>query len=230
MFFSGLNGELIEDWEKGKVTETRAIKRIAELIETQNFVVAVGSSGCGKSTSIHYVALQLYHQQGFDIIPVYSPEEVRQYYNPDCKQVYVIDDICGRSSIDLNLVNCWGRQLTEIKKMLKDQTVKILSSCRTHIFQNRLFKSLSPLFSLSCDLTSDHKLTCDERKDIASIYLTNDEMKSIEGILCFESRQRTISFHTQFQQFDFFPLLCSIFQPKNCQIFVIFLKILCRFL
>lgn len=116
---------------------------------------------------------------------------------------------------DLNLVNCWGRQLTEIQKMLKDQTVKILSSCRTHIFQNRLFKSLSPLFSLSCDLTSNHKLTCDERKDIASIYLTNDEMKSIEGILCFESRQRTISFHTQFQQFDFFPLLCSIFSTQK---------------
>ncbi|XP_071135690.1 ankyrin-1-like [Mytilus edulis] len=197
-----INGELIEDWEKGNVAETRAIKRIAELIETQNFVVAVGSSGCGKSTSIHYVALQLYHQQGFDIIPVYNPEEVRQYYNPDCKQVYVIDDICGKSTIDINLVNCWERQLTEIQKILKVQRVKLLSSCRTHIFKNRLFKKLSSLFAISCDLTSDYGLTRDERKAIASIYLTNDEIKLIHGTALTE-------------KFDFFPLLCSIFSTQK---------------
>lgn len=188
-------------------------------METQNVVMAVGSSGCGKSTSIHYVALQLYHHQGYDILPVYSPEEVRQYYDPECKQVFVVDDICGKCSIDLNLVNCWGRQLTEIQKMLKDQRVKILSSCRTHIFQNRLFKNLSPLFFKSCDLTSDFKLDCKERKDIASIYLTTDDMKSLEVTFGFESRQQTILFQTPIQHFDFFPLLCSVYpMQKSCNV------------
>ncbi|CAC5386580.1 unnamed protein product [Mytilus coruscus] len=210
-----INRELIEDWEKDQVAETRAIKRIAELIETENFVVAVGSSGCGKSTSIHYVALQLYHQQGYDIIPVHSPEEVRQYYYPECKQIYVVDDMCGKSTIDINLVNCWGRQSTEIQKMLKNQKVKILSSCRIHIFQDRLFKNLSSLSTVSCDLTSDYRLTCDERKAIASIYLTKGEMKLIEGMFSSELKHQKIIYKTPFQHFDFFPLLCSVFPTEK---------------
>lgn len=175
--------------------------------------MAVGSSGCGKSTAIHYVALQLYHQQGYDIIPVYSPEEVRQYYNHECRQVYIIDDICGKATIDTNLINNWYRQSNEIQKILLDQKVKILSSCRIHIFQDRLFKNLSSLSPKPCDLIKDYKLTCDERKTIASIYLTKDEMKMIENIFSIEVGEKNIQ--KSFEQFDCFPLLCSIYSTQK---------------
>ncbi|XP_052092782.1 ankyrin-1-like isoform X2 [Mytilus californianus] len=163
--------------------------------------MAVGSSGCGKSTSIHYVALSLYQKQGYEVIHVYSPEEIRQYYNPECKQVIVFDDLCGKSTIDFNLVNNWSRLLNDIIRILEDTNIKMLSSCRTHIYQDRTFKGLDFSSTIVCDLLSEeYRLTRLERQLIGQRYLSRGEMKKIENTI---------------EKFEFFPLLCRLYSKHK---------------
>lgn len=163
--------------------------------------MAVGSSGCGKSTSIHYVALALHQNQGYKVIHVYSPEEIRQYYNPECKQVIVFDDLCGKSTIDFNLVNNWSRLLSDITRILEDKNVKMLSSCRTHIYQDRTFKGMDFSSTIVCDLLSkEYRLTRVERQLIGQRYLSTGEMKKIENTM---------------EKFEFFPLLCQLYSKHK---------------
>lgn len=154
-FFIGIHGVHIERWQKEKKVATKAIKRIYELIKKENIVIAVGSSGCGKSTAIHFVALQLHRQDGYDIVPTRTPEDVRQYYDPDSKQVFVIDDIWGTSTIDIGLVNSWERLSNDIEIILKSTDVKILSSCRKYLYQE-LLESFTFVSASICDLSSDY--------------------------------------------------------------------------
>ncbi|CAC5401621.1 unnamed protein product [Mytilus coruscus] len=169
-----IHEDLIFEWreDENKVVRTRAISRIEELIKTKDVIVAVGSSGSGKSTAIHHVALRLHNEEGYNIVPVHSPEEIIQYCEPKNKQVFVIDDVCGKSTIDLGLINRWETLSTDIQKMIEDHKVKILLSCRRYIYLDRSFEGLELLSKTACDFVSNYSLTEFERNQIARIYLT----------------------------------------------------------
>lgn len=185
------------------VAETRAIKRILELVLTENIVVAVGSSGCGKSIAIRYVALQLQNQNQYDIIPVYSPDEIRQYYNPLGKQVFVIDDMCGKPLLCMDLIRKWDILSNDLNKMFERSDVKILSSCRKHIYQDKIFQNHSFFLTSSCDFASEYRLTYDERTEIAHIYLNAYEISCLDESIM--------------SKFEFFPLLCRMYRKQNSQ-------------
>ncbi|CAC5416514.1 unnamed protein product [Mytilus coruscus] len=70
-----------------KVVETSSMKNIEQELQTHDVVTVVGPGGCGKSTSIHHVALLLESKFGYNIVPLNSPADILRYYNPDC--------ICG---------------------------------------------------------------------------------------------------------------------------------------
>lgn len=80
-----------------------------------NIAVVTGCSGAGKSFLIHHVALELHRKNKYDIIPlsfVTAPSDIMNYNSKNRKQVFVIDDVCGRETINVQLVNTW-KQLTE---------------------------------------------------------------------------------------------------------------------
>lgn len=158
----------------------------------------VGSSGCGKSTAIHHVALQLNYHQDYEIVPVDTPGKIIRYCEPNSKQVFVIDDVCGQSTIVSELVDKWTRCSANIEKIVKDYQVKILLSCRTHIYRDRSFKNLKVLTKSSCALESEYRLSKEERNQIASKYLTVNEVNALQKM-------------EVMNKFSFFPLLCRIY-------------------
>ncbi|CAG2229251.1 unnamed protein product [Mytilus edulis] len=97
-----VHNSLLEEWYRidEKVVQTKAIERIEEILKNEQVVTVIGPPGCGKSTSIHHVALLLHNEENYDILPVNSPEEIKLYYNSECKQMFVYDDICGKYAID----------------------------------------------------------------------------------------------------------------------------------
>ncbi|XP_063409032.1 ankyrin-1-like [Mytilus trossulus] len=106
-----VHNSLLEEWSTfdEKVVQTRAIKRILELLEEEDVLTVIGPPGCGKSTAIHHAALQLRDKEDYVIVPVNFPGEIIQYYNPECKQVFVCDDICGEYAIDTPMLSNWCR-------------------------------------------------------------------------------------------------------------------------
>jgi Zn-dependent membrane protease YugP len=53
-----------------------------------------------KTTAIHHVALRLSKEQLYDVVPAVSPSDIKDYYDPERKQVFVFDDMCGKSFFD----------------------------------------------------------------------------------------------------------------------------------
>lgn len=193
----------ILEWKKEKVAETRAITQLKKMIATDNVAVAVGSSGCGKSTAIHHIALQLAQMDDYEIVIAYNPDEIRQLYNPDLKQVFVIDDVFGVATFDEDKARIWTEKSKDIKLILDSKQVKLLASCKTHIFEHRMVNSIKMLSEFSCNLSSsNYRLTDKEREKIANLYLTQNEIVLLR-------------YSNTFSQFEFFPVLCRYYCKRK---------------
>ncbi|XP_063426878.1 uncharacterized protein LOC134710450 [Mytilus trossulus] len=198
-----INDQKVEEWIMESVIETRAIKQMCKLTIAGHVVVAVGPSGCGKSTAIHRVAVKLIVHGGFSIVPVYSAEKIVELYNPDRRQVFVIGDLCGKATIDTYKVQKWYDLSNDIIQILKNSHVRILASCRTHIFQDRLFQPIKLLRKATCDFLSDeYCLTNKERESISNIYLKEEETRHL-----LECPERL--------NFECVPLLCCLYSQNR---------------
>ncbi|CAG2254652.1 unnamed protein product [Mytilus edulis] len=75
--------EELKNGEQDQTTflETRATHHILDLYP-HNCIVVTGSSGCGKSSTIHHAALHLRDSLEYEIIPVLTgPTDIMNYYN-----------------------------------------------------------------------------------------------------------------------------------------------------
>ncbi|CAG2229249.1 ABC.CD.A [Mytilus edulis] len=165
-----VHNSLLEEWYRidEKVVQTKAIERIEEILKNEQVVTVIGPPGCGKSTSIHHVALLLHNEENYDILPVNSPEEIKLYYNSECKQMFVYDDICGKYAIDNQVLGNWCRLSNEIQVVLSNSKVKILSSYRNYIFKDRQFSRAKLISDVYVDITSEtYALSIKERSLMA---------------------------------------------------------------
>ncbi|VDI69388.1 Hypothetical predicted protein [Mytilus galloprovincialis] len=207
-----VHNSLLEEWSNfdEKVVQTRAIKRILERLEEEHVLTVIGPPGCGKSTAIHHAALQLRDQEDYVIVPVNFPGEIKQYYNPKCKQVFVYDDMCGKYAINLQMLDNWCTLSTAIQVILSRKNVKILSSCRNYIFKDRLFSKVKLLSEVYFDITSaNNALSEKERSLIAEVYLSPKEVLALQK-------------SNNFTKYDFFPLLCQLYSTKESSDVVVY--------
>ncbi|XP_071170966.1 serine/threonine-protein phosphatase 6 regulatory ankyrin repeat subunit B-like [Mytilus edulis] len=202
----GLHKKKIDDWKERdkKVVETRSVQQLKQMLQEENVVTVIGPSGSGKSTSMHHVVLFLEKYYDFMIVPVHSPSDILLYHQPTTLQVFVIDDVCGKYSIDLQKVKDWETLSEDLTLVFKNNAnIKLVMSCRSHIFQNRHFKVVKLLSRSNCNIISaDISLTYEERQRIAKMYLTSDETRDIEEII-------------KVTKFDSFPLLCEYYSKNK---------------
>jgi hypothetical protein len=41
------------------------------------------------------------------------PEDIVKYLDPNIKQIYIIDDSCGKFSVDPSMINSWEREVSK---------------------------------------------------------------------------------------------------------------------
>ncbi|XP_052081268.1 uncharacterized protein LOC127719286 isoform X2 [Mytilus californianus] len=201
--------EKIRDWDRDDETfvETRATERVMSWLSKCNIAVVTGSSGTGKSFLIHHVALELHRQKNYDIIPLsflMAPSDIMNYYSKNRKQVFVIDDICGKGTMDVQLVNTWENFTEELNGIFKsnstdkEETIgaKLLISCRLSVFNELQFKSLTLFTKNAFDLLAERLcLLPEERIVMIKKYIKSDNIDDVVDHIC---------------DFDFFPLLCKM--------------------
>ncbi|CAC5412566.1 unnamed protein product [Mytilus coruscus] len=201
--------DVIRDWERDDETfvETRASEHVMSWLSKCNIAVVTGSSGTGKSFLIHHAALELHREKNFDIIPlsfVTAPLDIIHYKSKIRNQVFVIDDICGKATINVQFVNIWKDLTEKLKSVFQSNSVqteetisnKLLISCRLHVFNDSQFKCLTIFTENAVDLVSESFcLLGDERKLMIQKYLKSEQINHVINHLC---------------DFDFFPLLCKI--------------------
>ncbi|VDI29237.1 Hypothetical predicted protein [Mytilus galloprovincialis] len=198
-----IHQEIIEDWKEieTKLIETNAIKELIKVTEKSNFIAVIGPSGCGKSTAAHQVALLLHRNDGYQIVPSNFPTDITQYYNESEKQVFVFDDVCGKYSLDYDLLKKWKKLGTELNKIKQCEHVIILVSSRSDIFYQ--FKDVQFLFTTHFDmLSNDYRLCNNERFLMAKAHIGEENAEILRK-------------SNYFNRYDFFPLLCQIFATEK---------------
>ncbi|XP_063417138.1 uncharacterized protein LOC134699477 [Mytilus trossulus] len=198
-----IHQEIIEDWKKIeiKMVETNAIKELMKVTKENKFIAVIGPSGCGKSTAAHQVALLLNRHEGYQIVPSNFPTDITHYFNESEKQVFVFDDVCGKYSLDNDLLQKWKKIGTELNKIKLCEHVIILVSSRSDIFYQ--FKDVQFLFTAHFDMLSDDYNLCNnERFLIAKAHMGAEkgEILRKENLL---------------NKYDFFPLLCQLFATEK---------------
>lgn len=158
--------------------------------------MVIGKPGIGKSSTIHRIALYLRDKEDFAIIPCSSPSNITQHYKKGIKQVFLIDDICGRQCLNQNDIEEWVKETTILALILNQENVKILMSCRLQIYFETQFERMTLLTQFTFDLSSDKfSLSFEIRKRIAKQYLSDDVVDKIIPFI---------------KDNDFSPLLCKL--------------------
>lgn len=191
----------IEEWvlKDRSFISTRGSEHVRNCVQDSNCVTITGSAGVGKTYISRHVALNL-KTNGYIIIPVIEPTDIRNYYQPGRKTVFVVDDICGKFTASQQQIEKWQQLLPVIKSILEDKYCKIIVTCRLQVYKDRQFGVLSrPFKSCVCNLISDElRLTRSEKTKMAESYFG----KQMDELDLTEVSEQS------------FPLLCSLCHLK----------------
>ena len=169
------------------------------------FVVVTGSSGSGKSSIVHHIALQL-QKQGYDLMIGKNASDI-YVSTRTINTLYLFDDPFGKNAIDQMAIIEWDRNLENIKNVLNigslfrkkikpsmSHRTVLLISCRPEIYKHpMLHPLLQSLETKDCFLGSD------------TLCLTQIEKKRI-----FEKYISTVQYEKVASDSDYFPLSCRL--------------------
>lgn len=189
-----------------------------EAIGKVNCVAVTGPSGAGKSSIVHYAALQLQADR-YEVIPcrMNGTQDIINFYNPTVKQVFVVDDWCGKRTINRTYVSDWlhcqkdlprklikthiRKQEEEVNNQSEDiQSCKLLISCRLNVFQDEQMLALRKIVNSEYNICSDELcLNKIEKSEIFEVYVGD-----------------TLNRYTNIEtSYEYFPLLCQLIATEN---------------
>ncbi|CAG2250680.1 Putative ankyrin repeat protein MM_0045 [Mytilus edulis] len=191
---------VIEEWEEQNklFIKTDAVDFILESLKEKNCCTVIGISGIGKSATIHHVALFLRDTEGYRIIPIHSPSEIDKYFQRNRKQIFVIDDICGKYTVIQTEVEKWIKRNDSIQRVLNCNNIKVIASSRIQVFNEKQFKRLQLFTQRFCNLSSDiYCLSSQVKLQIARQYLPQAAVEQIENDL---------------DKYEFLPLMFALYK------------------
>lgn len=98
--------------------ETEGTKKVIEQLNTNNAVMITGNSGIGKTATMKYVSL-LFEKREYEVVLISSPIDILTQRFPGRKQIFIIDDIIGKYSVDSVAVELWRRLYDRLGLFLK---------------------------------------------------------------------------------------------------------------
>ncbi|CAC5416257.1 ANK [Mytilus coruscus] len=184
----------IEEWKTkdNKFVPTRASAYVVRHLNKKSCLTLTGSPGVGKTFVARHIALK-FQSEGYMIIPIETPIDIRDYYTPGKRTLFLVDDICGKFIANQTTLENWQQMLPKIKQILADKCIKIIATCRLQVYRDTKFSSLEPFKIFECNLNSQEMcLTQSEKTKMKEIYLGNK------------------NFDDSAQLRDFSPLTCSL--------------------
>ncbi|VDI18273.1 Hypothetical predicted protein, partial [Mytilus galloprovincialis] len=104
----GQIAEELDNWKENEKTfiKTNGAKRVLEYIKENRCVFVTASSGCGKTSLVRNVALQMQNED-YEILPVSNRKEIIKWYNPRKNMLFVVDDFCGTYTLNPTQFENW---------------------------------------------------------------------------------------------------------------------------
>ncbi|XP_052073190.1 uncharacterized protein LOC127711240 [Mytilus californianus] len=159
--------EILGHWKLDNhvfIKETQGFCHTFNLVQTKNVVIILGGPGAGKTVTARCIALQL-QEKGWEVVPVFTPEDLMKYRDIERQQVFLLDDFVGSFALNETMYDDIVRYKTLIFDSLEQKT-KILLTCRKSVY-NALTK-LQDLCSVHVvDLESvENRFNIEEKRKI----------------------------------------------------------------
>ncbi|CAG2192752.1 unnamed protein product [Mytilus edulis] len=144
------NAAIVDAWriEDESFYETKGTEIVYDKVKESDCMLVTSNSGLGKTATIRHIALKL-HSEGFEIVPVESPED-KIKYKTNQKQVFLIDDVLGKYDLSLTLLEKWERINEKLICYLRTEmgSNKILCTLRLQVERHKRFKNTSTILNL----------------------------------------------------------------------------------
>ncbi|VDI11425.1 Hypothetical predicted protein [Mytilus galloprovincialis] len=169
------NTTLVETWlnDDKSFYETKASELVYNKVKDCSCTLVTSNSGFGKTAIIRHIALKL-KSEGFEIVPVESPEDIIKY-KLNKKQVFLIDDVLGKYDLSPTLLEKWERINEKLISCLETELGlnKILCTLRLQIASHTRFKNASTILNKEVvDLESEsNALSKEEKQNILTKHL-----------------------------------------------------------
>ncbi|XP_063407051.1 uncharacterized protein LOC134690859 [Mytilus trossulus] len=199
----------LKEWKDTdtKFIATSATTFILQSLKNSRGVIITGSPGCGKSAAAHHVAFEL-ENEGYEILPCDDPSEIVKHLSTEKFLVFVIDDVCGKFSLNQQKADSWEQNDGKLNMLIESSNqndddedncskpeAKFIITCRENIFVHKAFPKLTCFSLVQCSFSSDYKISQEEMRNIALSYLPENTVNDIKNICLY----------------DFFPLICSLY-------------------
>jgi energy-coupling factor transporter ATP-binding protein EcfA2 len=200
---------VLEDWkpEMDVFYETMGTAKVLDKIWKNNIVMIIGNSGEGKSATMKYASFLL-KNEGFEVIPVSSANDIPFQRFSDRKQLFVIDDIFGKYRLDSVAFETWRRLNDRLKVIFRDKNVKLLCTLRRqlkHDIGRFLHETIFDAVTVELD-SYDLSLSKSEKKGIFKKHLSH---RNIEMQFDDDSIQKICECAYAF------PLMCKLFASNS---------------
>lgn len=206
--FTEFQKETLSNWagKLDKFVKTRAADVIYNYTKTKNVILIAGPSGIGKSSFAYYVAFKLKAEAGFTILPVRKPVDIIDYHVQGKKQVFVMDDVIGKYTVDEKDVEAWVTNGSKLKIIFSEKVqTKVILTSRKYIWQPEWYEHLNVPFCSTCDLLSeDLQLLVDERMNIFKCYMSHINTDVTKTLV-----------KKEIMMFNNFPSVCAMYSSSN---------------
>ncbi|VDI08418.1 Hypothetical predicted protein [Mytilus galloprovincialis] len=193
--------QILDQWQKNDeyFVETKAAKHVLKCIQENSCVTITASSGVGKTATLQHVVLKM-AEKGYDVLLVTNPNNIIEFYNPNQKTLFVIDNFCGTYSVNQSNLNNWEPVMKRIEGLILKSLIKIIVACRAQVYKDNKFEALSIFKTNVCNLLSENLcLSQAEKESIAEIYLETEASEIIQYCHLYEC----------------FPLLCKLYRDNT---------------
>ncbi|XP_063404317.1 uncharacterized protein LOC134687792 [Mytilus trossulus] len=193
--------QILDQWQKNDeyFVETKAAKHVLKCIQENSCVTITASSGVGKTATLQHVVLKM-ADEGYDVVLVTNPHTIIEFYNPNQKTLFVIDNFCGTYSINRSDLYNWESVMMRIEELVHKSLIKIIVACRIQVYKDKKFEALHIFKTNVCNLLSEYLcLSQAEKTLIAEMYLETEAAEIIQYS----------------HLYDCFPLLCKLYRVNT---------------
>ena len=214
--------------EEDMFVPTRATENTIKLLTDSKFIMVTGSSGSGKSSIIHHIALKLKREQGYELVPSTpnGPSDLLTFNNHHKKQVFVLDDAFGKGCLNISLIEQWNCKIEKMKESFRIHNEETCFSYSQDLFGDftRENTSSSSIMKTKILISCQSHLTKEKRLQhiLNSLSIRQIDMHSDDNQLIKREKQEILQRYSSCVKiedlctdFNYFPLMCRLSYGKT---------------
>lgn len=126
-------------------------------LKDAKITVISGPPGCGKTSFLYHVTMKLGEADNYKICFVSNPVKLIETINIDEKQIFVIDDIGGKGSLNEDSLQNWRANADLIYQTVsRSLKTKLILTCRSYIYRNEKIRLLK-FPHTHCDMLTNER-------------------------------------------------------------------------